>query len=84
MKKFICMVLVLVLACVLLAGCNETIIDTTYHFDYAYVKLPDGTCVQGTVKRWKDWSDSDTIQITFADGGTYYSHSSNVVLIAGN
>lgn len=26
----------------MLAGCNKTLIDTTYAFDYAYVELPTG------------------------------------------
>jgi major membrane immunogen (membrane-anchored lipoprotein) len=83
MKKIICLLLVLA-AMLALCGCNQTIIDTTYHFDYAYVAMPDGTCVEGNVKSWKDWDDSDVIQVTFTDGTVYYTHSSNVVLIAGD
>lgn len=83
MKKILCLLLVLV--CVLgLCGCNKTVIDTTYHFNYAYVALPDGTCVDGPIRAWKDWDDSDVMQVTFTDGTVYYTHSSNIVLIAGD
>lgn len=83
MKKIIC--LLLALACVLcLCGCNKTVIDTKYHFNYAYVALPDGTCVDGPIKSWTDWDDSDMLQVTFTDGATYYTHSSNIILIAGD
>lgn len=83
MKKIIC--LLLALACMLcLCGCNKTVIDTKYHFNYAYVALPDGTCVEGPIKSWADWDDSDMLQVTFTDGATYYTHSSNIILIAGD
>ena len=85
MKKII--LVVLVLALVLgLTGCgyNKTVFDTNYSFNYAYISMPDGTCVQGDVKSWKDWDDSDMIQVTFSDDTVYYTHSSNVVLIAGD
>lgn len=81
MKKIVCLLLVLA-AMLALCGCNQTIIDTTYHFDYAYVSLPDGTHVEGEVKGWRDWDDSSVMQVTFADGTVYYTHSSNIVLIA--
>ena len=83
MKKIICLLLVLA-AMVALCGCNRTIIDTTYHFNYAYVSLPDGTHVEGAIRSWRDWDDSDVVQVTFTDGTVYYTHSSNIVLIAGD
>lgn len=83
MKKIICLLLVLV--CVLcLCGCNKAVIDTKYHFNYAYVALPDGSCVDGPIRSWADWDDSDMLQVTFTDGATYYTHSSNIILIAGD
>lgn len=64
-----------------LTGCNRTIIDTTWNFDYAIINLPTGEIVEGEVKAWKDWKDSDAIQVEFTDGATYYTHLNNVVLI---
>lgn len=83
MKKIVCLLLVLAL-CFAIVGCgyNKTLVDVSYRFNYAYIAMPDGTCIEGDVKSWKDWDDSDMIQVTFSDGAVYYTHSSNVVLIA--
>ena len=83
MKKIIALVLVLLTAW-LLCGCNMTVFDTTFTFNHAFVSLPDGSCVDGPIKAWKDWEDSDMLQVTFSDGTVYYTHSSNVVLVAGD
>lgn len=64
-----------------LTGCNRTIIDTTWNFDYAIINLPTGEIVEGEVSSWKDWEDSDAVQVTFTDGAVYYTHLNNVVLI---
>jgi hypothetical protein len=82
-KKIIALVLVLLTAW-LLCGCNKTVFDTTYTFNHAFVSLPDGSCVDGPIRAWKDWEDSDMLQVTFSDGTVYYTHSSNVVLVAGD
>ena len=85
MKKIICLLLVLALGFTLVGcGYNKTLIDVNYHFNYAYIAMPDGTCVDGPIRAWNDWDDSDMIQVTFTDGTIYYTHSSNVILIAGN
>lgn len=64
-----------------LVGCgNQTFIDTVYTFNYASVKLPDGSIKDGSVKEWSDYDDGDQIQIKFEDGHTVLVHSSNVVL----
>jgi hypothetical protein len=83
MKKIIALLLVLLTAW-LLCGCNRTVFDTTYTFNHAFVSLPDGSCVDGPIRAWKDWEDSDMLQVTFSDGTVYYTHSSNVVLVAGD
>ena len=61
---------------------NKSIFDTKYHFNYAYVGLPNGKTIEGEVQSWKDWEDSDMLQVTFEDGITYYSHSSNIMLVS--
>jgi hypothetical protein len=83
MKKIIALILVLLTAW-LLCGCNKTVFDTTYTFNHAFVSLPNGSCVDGPIRAWKDWEDSDMLQVTFSDGTVYYTHSSNVVLVAGD
>lgn len=61
---------------------NATWFDTTYHFDKAWIYMPDGSVVIGEVESWKDWEDSDAVQVKIENGGTYYTHLSNVVLMA--
>lgn len=61
-------------------GFNYQLFDTTYSFDKAIIKLPDGEVVKGKVESWKDYENSDQIQIKI-DGKTYLVHSANCVLI---
>ena len=86
MKKILAFILVLVLVLSLAgsawADFNMSLFDTKYSFKYAYVGLPNGKTIEGEVKSWKDWDVSDMLQVTFVDGSTYYSHSSNIVLIS--
>ncbi|NLL32357.1 MAG: hypothetical protein GX252_03405 [Enterococcus cecorum] len=54
MKKLV-MVSVLGIGLVLLGACgNKQFFDTTYTFNYAMVKLPDGTIKKGKVATWDD------------------------------
>lgn len=80
MKK---MFIVLLLAAILLlvcAGCgNRPIIDTVWIFDEAMVSMPDGTVVSGKVESWRDFEDSDMLQVKI-NGQFYLTHSANVVL----
>lgn len=63
-------------------SCNKQIFDTTYHFDYAYIGLPNGGCVEGKVESWTDFEDGDQLQIKI-DGVWYLVHAANAVLISG-
>jgi uncharacterized lipoprotein NlpE involved in copper resistance len=69
-------VLGIMLTGLLLTGCNRQIIDTTWTFKYADI---EGI---GTVEidSWRDYDESDMIQITAKNGTVYLTHSSNVVL----
>ena len=65
----------------ILVGCgNRTVFDTTYTFNKAVIKLPDGSVVEGDVQTWTDFDDGDQIQVKIG-GKTYLVHSSNIVLI---
>lgn len=59
---------------------NYKVFDTVYTFDRAIISVPGGDVVKGAVESWKDWDDSDMIQVEI-DGVTYYTHASNVLLI---
>ena len=63
-----------------LVGCNRQIFDTTYTFNKAIISLPDGEVINGSVESWKDFEDSDQIQVKI-DGKTYLVHSEDVVFI---
>jgi hypothetical protein len=79
MKKLLSILLGLVMI-ICLAGCNKTILDTTYYFDRGIIHLPDGETVSGKVDRWCDY-EGDQLQIVI-DGKAYLVHSMNAVLIA--
>lgn len=59
---------------------NRQIIDTAQRFDHAMIKLADGEIVEGRVDSWRDYENSDQIQVT-VNGTTYLIHSMNVTLI---
>ena len=74
MKKY--KITILILASLILAGCNRTLVDTTWAYKYADIQ---GV---GTVQvaSWRDYENSDMIQVSSTDGNTYLTHSVNVVL----
>lgn len=81
MRKSVCIMgIALLFLFVLLSGCNRQIIDTTYSYDKAIIRLPDGEVVSGAVESWKDYGDGDQLQVKI-DGKTYLVHSSDVVLV---
>lgn len=80
MKKIIMVVIMLVLVALLFTGCNKQIIDLTYNFNRAIVKLPNGEVIDGKITSWKDY-EGDQIQLKI-NGSTYLTHISNVVMIS--
>lgn len=75
MKKYITIFLLSTFA---LTGCNEQIIDTNYTFKRAYIEGVG----EIEVSTWRDYDNSDQIQITGKDGVTYLTHSSRVILFS--
>lgn len=80
MKKFKYVVAALLLGSTIVGCGNKTILDTTYTFNRAIVKLADGTVVDGEVQNWTDYEDGDQIQVKI-NGIIYLVHSSNITLI---
>ena len=61
---------------------NQTLIDTTYHFDKVILTLPNGESFEGKLESWTDFGeDGEQIQITL-NGVTYLTSIDNVILIA--
>lgn len=65
---------------VVLTGCgNRQFIDTTYTYNYAQFKLPDGTIMEGQLTKWSDY-EGEQLQLRMADGNVYLVNSVNTVL----
>lgn len=78
----LCLVLIGIIA-YYATGCNMQMIDTTWNFDYAYISLPNGGVIEGPVESWKDFDNSDCVQVKIK-GETFLTYYSNVVLIQDN
>lgn len=72
----------LVVLMLMLTGCNQQVIDLNYKFDYAWISLPNGECVEGKVQSWTDYEDGDQIQVKI-DGITYLTDTTRCVMAAG-
>lgn len=80
MKKIFAVILIIII-CLTITGCNKQIFDMTYSFGNAILILPNGEVVEGKVQSWTDFADGDQIQVKI-DGTTYLVHSSNIALIS--
>ena len=84
MKKIVVAIMLFVLACLCLTGCqigNRQIgFDTKQRFDEAIIVTPTYEVVSGDIEAWRDFSESDVVQVTI-DGVTYLTHYSNVMQI---
>lgn len=58
---------------------NQQVFDTTWRFETAICALPGGGAAEYEVVSWKDYEDSDMIQIQTPDF-TILTHSSNCYL----
>lgn len=62
---------------------NKQIIDFNHqNFNVAYVLGDDGKWERIGIKAWKDWEQSDAVQIIKKDGNAIYTHLRNVKLCA--
>lgn len=88
-KKYIAAILLLVVVVVACTSCSQQKVvgnrvtdgADVQRFDYAIVKLGDKVIAEGKVRQWRDYEDSDVVQVVI--GNNYYlTHYSNVVLTA--
>ena len=86
-KKVIVLACLLMTCLALFAGCEYktgnriTGGKDVQTFTYAYVMLDGQEIVKGYINQWRDYDDSDVVQVMI--GGKYYlTHYSNVVMIA--
>ncbi len=78
MKKILTVFVSALAGIILMTGCNKQVIDLTYSYSWAQLKMPDETIVEGRLESWDDY-EGDQLQVKI-DGVTYLIHSSNVVL----
>lgn len=87
MKKWLAVVLMLVIVLAVCTGCatkvgnRVTSGSDVQTFTYAYVYLGGQKLVEGYITQWRDYSNGDEIQLMI-DGKYYLTHYSNVVMIA--
>lgn len=88
--KILVVVMVLVITTLLLSSCDGSYYKTgnritggkdVQTFTYAYVVLDGQEITKGAITQWRDYEDSDVVQV-LVNGKFYLTHYSNVVLIA--
>lgn len=79
MGIIICLLVLVITMGVAQAGL-PSLFDLNWSFDRAIIVLPNGWSVEGIVQSWKDYENSDVIQVKIG-GVTYLTHYSNVVMI---
>lgn len=61
----------------LMTGCNKQVIDLTYEYSQAQIKMPDGTVIEGKVDSWNDY-EGDQLQVKI--NGTTYVYAPNFTI----
>ena len=85
--KIFCLIAVLAIAVLVLSSCTEQrgnrVIagKDVQTFTYAYIRLGDKDIVEGYITQWRDYDNSDTIQLMI-NGKYYLTHYSCVVMVA--
>lgn len=71
--------------CILIVtGCNMQIVDTTWHYQKAHIRgiSPSNEWTTVEIVSWKDYEQSDVVQIKTKSGKTYLTHYNNIILEA--
>lgn len=77
----LCILAVFVLASIILSTCsNYQPVDLNYNFNYAVIRLQNGDVIQGKVESWRDYEDSEQIQVKI-NGVLYLTNSYNCTLM---
>ena len=85
--KVIVLIVLLVCCFAVFAGCEHktgnriTGGKDVQTFTYCYVVLGGKEIVQGAVTQWRDYDNSDVVQV-LVDGKYFLTHYTNVVLVA--
>ena len=85
--KRICLAALIACLTIVLCACSKQVGNRVISgqdvqtFTYAYIRLGDQTIAEGYISQWRDYSNSDVVQIMI-DGKYYLTHYSCVVMIA--
>ena len=63
-----------------LSGCNKQVFDFNYKFDHVHI-YETGKCYE--IKSWRDYDDSDQIQVVLKDDSVLLLHSTDCALVHG-
>lgn len=55
-------------------------LDSHWDFNWAIIQLGNGELIEGEVTNWRDFSESDTVQVTLDNKITFLTHYSNIIL----
>lgn len=87
MKKSISFIFGVLFGCILILGFTANanaggwqFFDFNWRFERVKINTFNGV-VDGFVSTWKDYEDSDVVQVTTEDGNVYLTSYNNVVLI---
>lgn len=80
----IIMVLVLVLVFIAIFNNNRSINTNDTRFTWVIIRLGNGELIEGEITSWRDFNDSDMIQVIIDGNLTVLTHSSNVLLFNHN
>ena len=78
-KLFVVLVTLLIMG--ILTSCNYAVIDTKFQYDYAIIRLPNGSVIEGKIVKWNDY-EGEQIQLVLEDGNTYLVNSFYTTLIS--
>lgn len=81
MKRFayILLAMIILATTVLFSGCNKTVADLTYKYNYAWIELPGGDVIEGPVQSWTDFEDGGQIQVKI-NGMIYLTDTTRCVM----
>ena len=83
MKKIILIALLICIVLVLAScqvGNRQVGMDTIQSFDRYKIVIGDEV-IEGTIKAWRDFDDSDVVQIMDVDGTIYLTHYKNTLIV---
>ena len=61
---------------------NMQVVDTNLAFRYAIIEVGNGELLEGPIRAWRDYEDSDAVQVVMDDGLVILTHYAKVMLFS--